>query len=50
MALIERDPKVNRGEITSKVNPVNKEPPTKDISEIGKKVEIPISWDSGCRL
>lgn len=51
MPLTERTPKVNQGEVRPKVNSTIKEIPiNNDISEIRGKVEMPVSWDSACRL
>lgn len=50
MPSTERTPKIRQGEVIPKVSSVIKETPfRKDISEIGGKVEVPVSWDSACR-
>lgn len=51
MTLTERNPIIGQGEVDPKARSVIKEAPDKsDISEIGKNVRIPVSWDKGCRL
>jgi len=51
MPLSERTPEVTPERVIPEVSSLIKETPVKNVvSEIGKRVDVPVSWDSACRV